>query len=130
MYFHRRMLHATKLESSWELTLLSYCTLSPCYWRVAQCCRAEWLYSGLFAVSDISVTASCWSAAHVQRASSRLLEGVQQSSNTCHSQKIVLHSSRVSEQPRGLKQYHKSNDFIYSFNTKMSSSSQFHPWGL
>lgn len=81
--------------------------------------------------ANVSVTASCWSAAHVQRASSGLLEATQQSSNTCHSQKIVLHSSsRMSKQPPGLKQYHKSNDFIYSFNIKMSSSSQSHPWGL
>lgn len=44
--------------------------------------------------------------------------------------KIVLHSSRVCKQPRGLKQYHKSNDFIYSFNAKISSSFHSHPWGL
>lgn len=122
-------------------TLPSYCILSPCYVLVAQCfrsarlwmlpqwtrCSIRWqTWSGLI----VSVAVSCWSVAHVQRASSRLLEGTQQSSHTCHSQKIVLHSSRMSKQPRGLKQYHKSNDFIYSFNTKMSSSSQYHPRGL
>lgn len=62
--------------------------------------------------------------------SSGLLKGTQQSSNTCHSEKIVLHSNRMSKQPKGLKQYRKSNDFIYSFNTRMGSSSQCHPWGL
>lgn len=45
--------------------------------------------------------------------------GLTQSSNTCHSQKIFHRWSWVSKQPRGLKQYCNSNDFIYSFNTKI-----------
>lgn len=61
---------------------------------------------------------SVWSVAHVQRAPSTVPEATQLFSNTCHQQKIVLHSSGLSKQPKGLKQYQKYNDFIYSLNTR------------
>lgn len=65
----------------------------------------------------------------VYRAFGVMLWGTQHSSNTCHSRTVVLHISRVSKQPRGLKQYNKSDDFIYSFNTKNHFSAQRRPWG-
>lgn len=40
---------------------------------------------------------------------------------TCHNGKINLcGGGGMSKQPRALKQYHKYDDFIYSFNRKMS----------
>lgn len=143
-----KKLNAWELESSWQLTWscrLQYHTAQLQYFitvlracgSVLQGCSTVNVSTADSMLSNdkpdqgpVSRSILLVCSPYPESRSSRLLKGTQQSSNTCHSEKIVLHSSRMSKQPKGLKQYHKSKDFIYSFNTRIGSSSQSHPWGL
>lgn len=111
-------------------TLPSYSILSPCYRLVVQCwgdCPSVKLSTMgylLYQKTDL-IGGQCLTQS-ILLVSSLCQEnffynprGQTQSSNTCHSQKIFLCWSWVSKQPRGSKQYRNSNDFIYSFNTKI-----------